>query len=710
MAQVTPLHRDSVDRVLYAALRDPTAIWKSRRHVEWDVSGDCSRPVLRELFARCDGPRGERAVTTAKEGPAWAELWTRCRRCHKCMRRRARSWTARARHEVGQAVRTWMSTLTFQPELRHRALSSLRHEWDLEGLDFDAEPDEVKFRELCSWLGQEFTKYLKRVRKECKGSFRYVCVYERHKDGFPHLHILFSETGDLAELRWKTLSTQWRCGYSNHRLLKDARAVLYATKYIAKSFARVRASLHYGAKDCLSNRRKGEEKADPPGKGRNAVDDLRKWIFASMGSDPNGEIPDCVPEWFEPIRGIERRWLSKTGVRSGLQAEHVRGLPEHAAGAATGEAQGFRPQLPQVAFCAGQFAHVEVSAKRDVPASTKRDRKDRKRASETRRLSRRAQSLSEVRIQVGVAGFAALHPLREPARPGVGYLGNPRVLEERSSERCSRYTLQGEGSGLRLAPGIWGVHIAGAVVELREEWRAEPVKRGLAANAVQFRQWPTERLEGRLLWADPSEWNNPLDATRWDGFRRGVTSALCTAWGEPGWALAKPGLVARLSWRLVAPVSGYGNAPYFSAGPYPTAHYTAEYGSDAAWIGAFGPRAIARRKRVAEAANAAVDKSLSAADPDTGWFGGPFPDTPAYRNAEAKRALEALTREWLETRRGTSWKPPSRSKHSPLRAFVDQKFPQTSAVTLSFASSSGEADEGEKDPHSWPYGHFEADS
>lgn len=92
--------------------------------------------------------------------------------------------------------------------------------------------------------GIAVSKFFKRLRKS-GFEFRYVCVPELHRDGFPHWHGLVHDLrGDLL---WKDLSNRWTSGFSVCKLVKDEKAIRYVTKYLSKAMhGRVRASLRYG--------------------------------------------------------------------------------------------------------------------------------------------------------------------------------------------------------------------------------------------------------------------------------------------------------------------------------------------------------------------------------------------------------------------------------------------------------------------------------
>lgn len=158
----------------------------------------------------------------------------RCKRCSACLRVRQYLWVLRAAHEQAFAKRTWFLTLTFRPAERAIIMAGASR------LDRAQPPN---YRLVVS-SGVNVSKYFKRLRK-AGFQFRYVCVPELHRDGFPHWHALVHDTrGDLT---WKTLATSWTSGFSVVKLVKDEKAIRYVTKYLAKdTHGRVRASLKYG--------------------------------------------------------------------------------------------------------------------------------------------------------------------------------------------------------------------------------------------------------------------------------------------------------------------------------------------------------------------------------------------------------------------------------------------------------------------------------
>jgi hypothetical protein len=146
------------------------------------------------------------------------------------------AWTSRAAHEQAFAKHTWFITLTFKPSERYRIAQSASL------LDASkSSPD----RRLVAASGTYISAYFRTLRREGY-EIRYCCVPELHRNGFPHWHgLVHDQSGSLT---WKGLSTAWTAGWSVCKLVKDAKAIRYVTKYLAKDrIGRVRASLEYGA-------------------------------------------------------------------------------------------------------------------------------------------------------------------------------------------------------------------------------------------------------------------------------------------------------------------------------------------------------------------------------------------------------------------------------------------------------------------------------
>lgn len=243
--------------------------------VEWDISGGCQTPVVTEHHTRPSvSPRDLvrwRPVGFTVGGTSYRKptrraqarqividgkgkssltviMWTKCRRCATCLRKRAAHWRLRAMAETKYSSRTWFGTLTLAPERQFQALSEARlHATKFPFRDFDAMPEAERFAEVVKRIGLEVTRYLKRVREQSGARFRYLLVAERHESGNPHFHMLVHEWG--APLRERVLSGQWTWGFSKWRLVPpdNPRAASYVCKYLSKSpEARVRASGFYG--------------------------------------------------------------------------------------------------------------------------------------------------------------------------------------------------------------------------------------------------------------------------------------------------------------------------------------------------------------------------------------------------------------------------------------------------------------------------------
>lgn len=241
------LHHDRMQNLMLHAL----SLGATRTGIasaNWDISGNCRNPFHTLVKGR---PRkeGEKHIVVGNGSaiPYFLDLWTRCRRCDRCLRHRAWKWRTRALEEVRCSSRTWFGTLTVRPEEHFKALSMARRELAQQGLDFDRLSDDERFVLVVSQHGKELTKYVKRLRKNSKVPIRYLIVAEKHKSGLPHFHMLLHERG--GEIKHKMLSSQWQIGFEKWRLTSplEPNSALYLCKYLSKTLAaRVRASQGYG--------------------------------------------------------------------------------------------------------------------------------------------------------------------------------------------------------------------------------------------------------------------------------------------------------------------------------------------------------------------------------------------------------------------------------------------------------------------------------
>lgn len=216
--------------------------------LDWNVAGPCQNPIPIEKYGR-PYPDQDGYVTVKPfktEVPFGVVLRCPCRVCDACRKRRQWEWHHRAYAEMLGSPRTWFATLTLRPASRLWFLNQARQLAATQGDDFEALTDEMKFGRLCRVVGKEVTRYLARLRKH-SAPFRYLVVYERHKDGLPHLHGLLHETVEGSQTE-RLLRKQWLAGHSMFKCVDLNPAVAgYVAKYLAKAnLARVRASLRYG--------------------------------------------------------------------------------------------------------------------------------------------------------------------------------------------------------------------------------------------------------------------------------------------------------------------------------------------------------------------------------------------------------------------------------------------------------------------------------
>ncbi len=215
--------------------------------IDWEVAGDCDRPVSRDVFARPEGVKhfipGETPI------PLLVRITVRCRRCKPCITQRKRMWSARAILEYRQAYRTWLGTFTLSPEEHDRVLNLCRASDSVSGRDFEERTPEDQFLERHNRISKHLTLWLKRVRKNSQASIRYLMVCEAHKNNLPHYHALIHETERETMVTKRVLQAAWPHGFTNFKLLADdeSSGATYACKYLNKDVrSRVRASIRYG--------------------------------------------------------------------------------------------------------------------------------------------------------------------------------------------------------------------------------------------------------------------------------------------------------------------------------------------------------------------------------------------------------------------------------------------------------------------------------
>lgn len=244
------------------------AVQRHTGRFEWDCSKGCQMAFVQQVF------------TTGVGGTV--DILCPCRQCEVCLRNRRALWSARARDEARAAARTWFGTLTLTPEWQYRALCVSSERRRAAGADPSELTPGQEFADRCAVIGDELTKWLKRLRKRCVeewefqglpsggDTLRYLLVAEEHKSGDPHWHLLVHEQSVLKPIRsdWLTkapreivegkpkpsqVDARWGLGFSHWELV-DLDRVTYVTKYLSKSLlARVRASKRYGEHAALAH-------------------------------------------------------------------------------------------------------------------------------------------------------------------------------------------------------------------------------------------------------------------------------------------------------------------------------------------------------------------------------------------------------------------------------------------------------------------------
>lgn len=267
-------HIGSVRALARHAVQAGATVHPDRSTVHWKVSGKCSNPKLVTIAGNPPGDTwikedawgdptfarsrirthipGSEAVNpftgAAKRRPTpmWLDIEVKCRKCPQCLRARAWEWTQRARLEYVQAQRTWFGTLTLSAHEHNQAVNRARQLLARQGVDLDLLPPEEQFGRHVAAVTREVTLWLKRIRKESGAKLRYILVAEAHKSGYPHFHCLVHEQAG-SSVTHRQLSTQWKLGFTNFKLVADPRAASYVCKYLSKSAqSRVRASVRYG--------------------------------------------------------------------------------------------------------------------------------------------------------------------------------------------------------------------------------------------------------------------------------------------------------------------------------------------------------------------------------------------------------------------------------------------------------------------------------
>lgn len=217
---------------------------------EWDIAGSCEAPVTRELFARKDrGTSRDNPWAPGDDMPSTLVMHLKCRHCQDCKRLRRREWVLRSGVELSRSTRVWFGTLTLSPDAHFRCEVFARKRLLRGGTVWKRLRPETRYGETCQEIGAELTRYLKRIRKESGARLKYMVCFEKHRSGFPHLHMLVHEYIDGGSVKKRHLDEQWKLGFSHWRLIPPeemGKAAMYVAKYITKDGGRVRSSIRYG--------------------------------------------------------------------------------------------------------------------------------------------------------------------------------------------------------------------------------------------------------------------------------------------------------------------------------------------------------------------------------------------------------------------------------------------------------------------------------
>lgn len=241
------LHDDpEAYKIAYKALANG-AVMIGPNKLEWNLAKGCQSPYITERVYQ----QGTSLLKKTKIGRLTIVYNFRCRKCEPCLENKEAMWTARALQEMRLVQRTWFGTLTISPAKRY--LFKLKAEAN--NGDWSLLSEEQRFKEVVDEINKELTLWLKRMRKDGR-KFRYLVVYEKHKDGEPHIHMLLHEAIE-GQINRRYLNPDpgdeeiqrvqpWPHGHVKWTLAKKDKAY-YCTKYVSKEMAtRVRASIRYG--------------------------------------------------------------------------------------------------------------------------------------------------------------------------------------------------------------------------------------------------------------------------------------------------------------------------------------------------------------------------------------------------------------------------------------------------------------------------------
>lgn len=189
-------------------------------------SGDCLHPI--EIFYGNPKKSGTVRIVINR---------VPCRTCPACKERHRAHWWHRAKYEMTRWGKAWFVTYTYNQDARLERLYKATKSAGFQRSDWQQE-------DLLKICGQDLTKSIKRLRKNNPDvEFKYLFVFELHKDGYPHIHgLIFTRA-----LTKRDIEASWSLGFTKVKLVKSDEAIGYVTKYLNKDVqTRIRASLKFG--------------------------------------------------------------------------------------------------------------------------------------------------------------------------------------------------------------------------------------------------------------------------------------------------------------------------------------------------------------------------------------------------------------------------------------------------------------------------------
>ena len=258
--------------------QDDRGVWQI------DLHGDCLDPVrigahsYDVRWPMAEGVLDATAVPVSVKS-LHAVRSVRCRSCIKCRWAKRNFWglagMKMTQETSDQGNRTWFMTLTISPEAaaefagramyKHPEIE--RESWRKtepvtyfckrrrKQVTVDAFVCDARFDALREVFTTEAQRYFKRLRgKRGAHRFKYVLVFERHKSGLPHAHILLHECNGPILKSW--LVAKWPWGFVQANLVggrarnaaSPHKAAWYVSKYLTKSHqSRLIASIGYSS-------------------------------------------------------------------------------------------------------------------------------------------------------------------------------------------------------------------------------------------------------------------------------------------------------------------------------------------------------------------------------------------------------------------------------------------------------------------------------